>query len=70
MLPVQIKLILQVNWLPCSAPFYKIGGFELPVPCADGDWVLVVVRVLPFVLVSFTVPRMPDKIMCSCMSLA
>ena len=37
-------------WLPCTQP-YLIPG--LPLPCVDGMWLVVVVRLWPSVLVSF-----------------
>ena len=39
-------------WLPCSGPKVSVMGMETPVPCLDGTWALVVVRVLPSLLVS------------------
>lgn len=46
-----IQLILKRNWLACGTPNYTIMGTELPIPCVDGDWVLVVMRVVPFILI-------------------
>ena len=39
-------------WLPCGGPEVSIVGLKLPVPCVDGTWVLVAVRILPSVMVA------------------
>ncbi|KAG2499845.1 hypothetical protein HYH03_002136 [Edaphochlamys debaryana] len=50
----QIRFILERNWLSCataSSRHYRFFGTELPLACIDGDWLLVGLRVAPFVLV-------------------
>ncbi|PNW85415.1 hypothetical protein CHLRE_03g185350v5 [Chlamydomonas reinhardtii] len=50
----QVRFILHRNWLGCPAAqtHYRLfGAMALPLACADGDWLLVVLRVAPFVLV-------------------
>ncbi|KAG2448290.1 hypothetical protein HYH02_006874 [Chlamydomonas schloesseri] len=50
----QVRLILHRNWLGCPAAqtHYRLfGAVALPLACADGDWLLVALRVAPFVLV-------------------
>ncbi|KAG2442515.1 hypothetical protein HXX76_002601 [Chlamydomonas incerta] len=50
----QVRLILRRNWLGCPAAqsHYRLfGAVSLQLACADGDWLLVALRVAPFVLV-------------------
>ncbi|KAG2448283.1 hypothetical protein HYH02_006867 [Chlamydomonas schloesseri] len=50
----QVRLILHRNWLGCPAAqtHYRLfGAVALPLACADGDWLLVALRVAPFVMV-------------------
>ncbi|KAJ9527498.1 hypothetical protein QJQ45_025772 [Haematococcus lacustris] len=46
-----IRAVLRHNWLPCANERYTIMGTELPLTCIDGDWLLVFVRTLPFLMV-------------------
>ncbi|GLC72072.1 hypothetical protein PLESTF_001201000 [Pleodorina starrii] len=49
----QVRFILRRNWLACAggASHYRIFGAQLPLRCIDADWLLVALRVAPFVLV-------------------
>ncbi|GIL42994.1 hypothetical protein Vafri_806, partial [Volvox africanus] len=49
----QVRYILRINWLGCPEHqhLYRLFGMQLPLRCIDGDWLLVVLRVAPFVLV-------------------
>lgn len=46
--PVRLFLDNRQLWLPCSSPTLVPG---LPLPCVDGIWLVVLVRVLPSVLI-------------------
>jgi hypothetical protein len=41
----------QVTWLECRRSNYRIGGVDLPLPCFGGDWLLITVRIVPFIMV-------------------
>ncbi|EFJ51969.1 hypothetical protein VOLCADRAFT_87013 [Volvox carteri f. nagariensis] len=49
----QVRHILRRNWLACPGKqtHYRLFGMQLPIRCLDGDWLLVALRVAPFVLV-------------------
>lgn len=46
-LPPQFPLILEVGWLGCSGEYYS-----RPLHCIGGDWILLAVRCLPFLLIT------------------
>ena len=51
-IPVHILLANRQRWLPCSASLLLPKLLPL-VPCVDGIWLVVVVRIFPLALVSF-----------------
>ena len=50
MAPVQLLLRNSQLWLPCGRPLLLP---MLPIPCVNGVWLLIVIRLFPSVLVSF-----------------
>lgn len=64
--PVRILLDNRQLWLPCTQP-YLIPG--LPLPCVDGMWLVVVVRLWPSVLVSFVNLAVAYQVSVPCQSL-
>ena len=51
-IPVHVLLANRQRWLPCSASLLLPKLLPL-VPCVDGIWLVVVVRIFPLALVSF-----------------
>ena len=51
--PVQILLNNTDLWLPCDRSLLLPMVPSVPIPCVDGVWLLIVIRLFPSILVSF-----------------
>ncbi|GAX79706.1 hypothetical protein CEUSTIGMA_g7147.t1 [Chlamydomonas eustigma] len=50
--PVRVLLANRQAWLPCTQPL--LIPFLPIVPCVDGIWVIIIIRLLPCILISMT----------------
>ena len=44
----QVRAIFSRGWLSCSTAYYLKH-----IPCVGGDWLLVVARIMPFLVIAF-----------------